>query len=135
MTPRVWNSTLPARREKPRRKAQETPKGLGAASMHRGPFRSSELRFLAGKAPKCFCCGMANNGTVVAAHWRGLAYGAGTGLKSPDCLVAFVCGSCHDQIDQRTGRIPAEDRFRMWADAHCKTFVWLFNEGFLLVAA
>ena len=132
---RAWNSTLPLKRDKPRRRHQETSKGLGASVLHPGPFRSPDLCSLARKAPKCFGCGKVNTGDVVAAHWRGLVYGAGTGLKSPDCLVAFVCRDCHDLIDQRAGCMPAEDRFRRWADAHCKSFVWLFDEGFVRVAA
>ena len=130
-----WNSTLPVRRERPRRAPRTPEQGEGAAVLHPGPFRSQALRDLAAKCPKCMSCGKRNTGDVVAAHWRGLVYGAGTSQKTPDCLVAFVCQGCHDLIDQRAGSMPAEDRFHMWADAHCKSFVWLFDEGFLRVAA
>ena len=95
-------------------------------------FRSQTMRDLAGKAPHCMACGVSNYGQVVGAHWRSLANGSGMGLKAPD-LLAYVCGSCHDQIDQRAGDLPRAERELMYLQAFWKTQLWLLQEGHLTV--
>ena len=88
-----WNSTLNSKREKPRRIAQDTPKGEGAAILHQNVFRCSDLLKLASMAPNCMNCEAKNFGQVVGCHPNGLAMGKGMGQKAHD-LVAYLCPEC-----------------------------------------
>lgn len=49
--------------------------------------------------------------TTVLAHWR-IAGVAGMGQKPHDLIGAWVCSSCHDELDGRTRRagLTAEER-------------------------
>lgn len=92
-------------------------------------YRSRKLLDAAKHSPRCFCCGMANDGTVVAAHANGSEYGKGMGQKAHDWAIAFVCFTCHTQIDQ--GMLPREQRKDMWLHAHIRTMAYLFDNGVL----
>ena len=96
-----------------------------------GPYRSATLRKLAEKAPVCMSCGTQNEGQVVMAHWRSLAWGAGMGQKPHD-LPAYLCDYCHDLVDRRRGEMPREDREAMWTAACARSVLWLLQEGHLL---
>ena len=39
--------------------------------------------------------------TVVAAHYRSIRLGAGTGFKNDDLLAAHACDHCHSVVDGR----------------------------------
>ena len=134
MTRHGWNSTLPVRREKPRRRVQETPKGEGAITMHPGPFRSEEMRKLASAAPNCMNCGEVNRGQVVACHSNSLSHGKGIGQKAHD-VPAYLCGDCHDLLDGRTGNLTREEKRAMFLESAYKTILWLLQSNHLQVAA
>lgn len=97
------------------------------------PYRNPTLLKLASVCPECFSCGAVNHGQVVASHWRSHAFGAGMGQKPHDCCIAYLCGTCHDEIDQRSGDLSFDDRFHKWGIAHGKTLAWLFLAGHLQV--
>ena len=46
-----------------------------------------------------YCNG--DSATTVAAHSNLISDGKGTGTKSADCFVAFLCSACHDWYDGR----------------------------------
>ena len=129
-----WNSTLNAKREKPRRIAQDAPKGEGASILHQGPFRSSALLSLAAKAPRCMNCGTANRGQVVACHSNSLLHGKGMGTKAHD-IPAYLCGECHDLLDGRAGTLTSFEKSQMFYRAAFDSMVWLFQSDHLKVAA
>lgn len=130
----AWNSTLPVRRERPRRARQTPEKGEGAAILHPGPFRSQTLRDLASKCPKCMHCGARNRGNVVACHSNSLEHGKGMGQKAHD-VPAYLCGDCHDLLDGRTGNLARAEKSAMFLEAAYESMVWLLQEGHLKVAA
>lgn len=129
-----WNSTLNTKREKPRRKPQDAPKGEGASVLHPGPFRSSRLLSLASMAPHCMSCGVANTGQVVGCHSNSLQHGKGMGIKAHD-VPAYLCGGCHDLLDGRAGDLTPAEKTLMFLDASYKSTVWLCQAGYLQVAA
>jgi|GEM_PF-4464688 len=129
---KAWNSTLSTKREKPRRIAQDTQKGVGASILHQGPFRSPDLLSLAAKAPKCFHCGAKNVGQVVGCHPNGLHYGKGTGQKGHD-IPAFFCGECHDLMDGRTGTLTRFERDLMYLRGSNDSLAWALQSGYLQV--
>jgi hypothetical protein len=94
-------------------------------------FRSPKLLKAAQGMP-CMSCGSV--GTTVSAHCRMVALGSGTGIKVPDCLIAWLCQSCHDKID---GRTPCEwnanERRDRWFLAFARTIVELFKRGIVEV--
>ncbi|MCC6794147.1 MAG: DUF1364 family protein [Candidatus Hydrogenedentes bacterium] len=89
-------------------------------------YRSAKLRNAAEGRP-CVLCD--SYGTTVAAHSNALEHGRGFGLKTPDYYVAYVCQSCHDQIDGRAGKLSKEEKRDMWMRAWVKTVAIWFNEG------
>lgn len=128
----AWNSTLPVRRERPRRAPRTPEKGEGASVLHPGPFRSQALRDLAAKCPKCMSCGAGNKGDVVACHPNSLEYGKGMSQKAHDC-PAYLCGRCHDLLDGRTGHLTLEEKVAMFLRAAYKSWIWLMQSGHLQV--
>jgi predicted RNA-binding Zn-ribbon protein involved in translation (DUF1610 family) len=64
-------------------------------------YRNKKIRQLA-NGQACQHCGK-NDGTTVAAHEDGIASGKGTGLKSGDHRVAYLCYNCHSDYDGRRG--------------------------------
>ena len=64
-------------------------------------FRSPAILRLS-RGESCVRCGR-QLPTVVGAHYTGvrrLAYGGGMGIKVHDCLVADLCGECHEYMDR-----------------------------------
>lgn len=95
-------------------------------------YRNPTLLRLAKDCPHCMCCGASNHGQVVGAHWRSLANGSGMGYKAPD-LVAMVCNTCHDLIDQRSGGLHKVERELIYLRSFWKTVLWLFESEHLEV--
>lgn len=87
-------------------------------------FRSRKLLNYA-KGRACMLC-LSRYDTVVSAH---APIDKGTGLKPPDHAIAFLCHSCHDDVDGRKGKWTFEERIVMWARAHIRTLDVLFEEG------
>lgn len=96
-------------------------------------FRSRKLLDAAKEAPRCFCCGRHNDGTVVMAHANWHEYGKGAGLKAHDWAVAAICGECHSSIDQGA-HMTKDERKASWLAAHIRTMAWLFDSGKIVVA-
>ena len=134
MTPRGWNSTLPVRRERPRRVHITPMAGEGPAALHQAVFRCQELRSLASKAPRCFHCGALNTGQVVACHVNSLRLGKGMGQKAHD-VPAYLCRECHDLLDGRRGSLTRHEKLVMFLAAAYDSMVWLLQAGWIQVAA
>lgn len=90
-------------------------------------YRNKKLLKIAKDAPYCFCCGRTNDQTIVAAHSNQLRDGKGRGLKSHDFRIAYICHTCHHEIDQ--GKKTKEEKKELWEEAHRATIGWLFNSG------
>lgn len=94
-------------------------------------WRSRKLLDAAKEAPRCFCCGHSNNGTVVMAHANWHEYGKGAGIKAHDWAIAAMCYECHKQLDQ--GPDSKQEKKDRWIRAHIHTLAWLFDSGRLTV--
>lgn len=129
-----WNSTLNTKREKPRRKPQDAPKGEGASVFHPGPFRSPVLLRLASVVPHCMSCGVTNTGQVVGCHSNSLQHGKGMSIKAHD-VPAYLCGECHDLLDGRTGNLTRFEKEVLYLRTSNASTVWLLQAGHLQVAA
>lgn len=90
-------------------------------------YRNKKLLAAANGAP-CQYCGT-EDGTTVAAHSNQLRDGKGTGHKSADYRVAYVCAHCHDAIDGRFGARERDVKVAMWESAHRRTVAYLFENG------
>lgn len=91
-------------------------------------FRSKKL-LNAARDQSCVMCG--SHGTTVAAHANYVEYGKGRGIKAPDCLVAFLCSTCHYSLDQ--GPMSKAEKWEMWHRAFVRTIVRLFDQGIVQV--
>lgn len=96
-------------------------------------FRSRKLLDAARHSPVCFGCDRPNDGTVVAAHSNQSRDGKGAGHKAADYRIAFLCCSCHTEVDQGR-RMSRGERVAFWEEAHRKTMGWLFESGKVVVA-
>jgi hypothetical protein len=94
------------------------------------PIRSPKLRDAAKDCPRCMACGKPNDGTVVGCHPNGLKYGKGMGQKPHD-LLAYLCASCHSEMDGRTGDLDRKERDEMFLDAFFWSTCWLVQSGVL----
>jgi hypothetical protein len=96
-------------------------------------YRSRKLLDAAREAPICFSCDRPNDGTVVAAHSNQSRDGKGAGHKAADYRIAFLCCSCHSELDQ--GKcMSRQERIDTWEHAHRKTIGWLFESGKVIAA-
>ena len=93
-------------------------------------YRNPKLLKLAKDAP-CMNCGIMDN-TIVAAHSNQLRDGKGTGIKSDDHRIAYLCSMCHDRIDNGK-ELSREERIELWENAHRRTIGYLFTSGHLEV--
>ena len=93
-------------------------------------YRNPKLLKLAKEAP-CVLCGV-NDGTVVACHSNQLRDGKGTGIKSHDFRISYLCNIHHDMIDNGKD-LSREERINLWEEAHRKTIGWLFENNHLEV--
>lgn len=95
-------------------------------------YRNPTLLKLARECPRCMCCGVSNQGQVVACHSNKQRHGKGIGHKAHD-LCAYMCFDCHNLLD---GRKPGWDSIQKelaFADGLFKTMLWLLQEGHLTV--
>lgn len=93
-------------------------------------YRNRKLLDLAKDVPYCLSCGKPNDGTIVAAHSNQLRDGKGKGLKAHDHRIAYLCHSCHHEIDQGW-MLNKDERRDMWEEAHRNTIGYLFIEGLI----
>lgn len=94
-------------------------------------YRSRKLLDAARDCPQCMSCGKYSDGTIVAAHSNQSQDGKGAGIKADDFRVAFVCMTCHTEIDQ--GGKPRHERIAQWEAAHRATIGYLFKSGVVKV--
>lgn len=95
-------------------------------------YRDPALLRLAREAPHCMGCRVPNWGDVVSAHSNQLRDGKGRSLKAHDYRIAFLCGSCHRDLDQGS-KMGRAERVQAWEEAHRATIGWLFESGHLVV--
>lgn len=89
-------------------------------------YRNAKLLKAANGRPCVLCSGV---GTTVAAHSNALEHGRGMGHKAPDFMVAYLCQSCHDEVDGRKGGRSKEEKREMWMRAWVRTVKAWFEEG------
>ncbi len=81
-----------------------------------------------------YCNG--NVETVVAAHYRSISLGAGTGIKPSDILCAWACAPCHDCIDGRIRTNYTRNELRlMHAEGVMRTLLKLVDMGLMTTSA
>lgn len=93
-------------------------------------FRSPKL-LKAAKDQACVLCG--RRGSTVSAHCNMTEHGKGIGIKAPDCLIAFLCTTCHSSIDGHSGRLTRDEKREMWYRAFARTVVQWFEQGIVVV--
>lgn len=79
----------------------------------------------------CMNCG-ADDNTIVACHYQGRMghkVGRGMGRKAHDAAIAFLCGQCHDIVDDRTNQADEATRLAIQATAMANTWLALINDG------
>jgi hypothetical protein len=92
------------------------------------PYRNPQLLKLAKDAP-CSQCG--SYGTTVSAHSNYSEHGKAMGRKADDAYIAFLCHSCHADIDQGAEEYDAKKL--KWLGAMAKTYHWLLTNGYLII--
>lgn len=90
-------------------------------------YRNKKLLQAAEDCPNCMGCGKPNDGTIVASHSNQIRDGKGTGIKSQDYRVAYLCHACHNLVD--AGRGSREERLQFWEMAHRNTVAYWFENG------
>ena len=73
-----------------------------------------------------------NDSSTIAAHSNQLRDGKGRGIKAHDFRVAYLCFTCHYNLDQGN-KLNKQERIEMWDEAHRKTIGWLFENDHLLL--
>lgn len=96
-------------------------------------YRNRKLLDAARDCPRCFGCSKTNEGDVVAAHSNQLRDGKGRGHKAADYRIAYLCNTCHSEIDQGF-RMSRQERVDFWESAHRHSVAWLFESGKVVVA-
>jgi hypothetical protein len=76
----------------------------------------------------CASCG-ADDGTVVAAHAN---INKGMGMKVSDALVASLCYTCHNTLDNGKN-LSREERREMWNRCYIKTMQYAIENGILVI--
>ena len=76
-------------------------------------------------------CGLENpNGDLLClAHSNALEDGRGAYHKSNDLYGAYLCASCHDEVDGRKGSFSKEDKRLIHRTAWIKTMRWWIDNG------
>ena len=87
-------------------------------------IRSEKLRRLVASL-HCQRCGSPHYVQASHANWGG---GKGMGIKADDNLIAALCQSCHQQIDQGS-TMSRERKKEVWYEAHRKTVFALVDSG------
>lgn len=91
-------------------------------------FRSRKLLDLA-RDQSCVMCG-SDDGTVVAAHSNLQEHGKGMGHKAHDAMHAWLCHSCHAELDQGHFLSKSEKREYMLT-AICRTVMKLWDQDLI----
>jgi len=96
-------------------------------------YRNKRILELAKEAPHCFWCNAENWGQVVACHCNLIEFGKGMGIKAADIPIAYLCGTCHELIDNppASHHLGRMDRELMFFKAAGRTMKWLADEGYL----
>lgn len=90
------------------------------------------LRKTAMNATWCFSCMKPfPAGHLCLSHPNEQSAGKGMRLKAVDYLGAIVCKHCHDLIDGRTGKLTRDQRQSMHREAHRRTLIWWFENGYI----
>jgi hypothetical protein len=92
-------------------------------------YRNNKILKGAEHSPYCFGCGKPNDGTIVAAHSNQGRDGKGLGIKSHDFRVAYLCYTCHAEVDGGSGT--QEEKVEKWEQAHRLTIAYLILSGIL----
>lgn len=92
------------------------------------PYRNPNLLKLAKNAPCAICC---SYGTTVSAHSNYSEHGKAMGRKADDSFIAFLCHSCHADIDQGAEEYDAKKL--KWLGAMAKTYHWLLTNSYLII--
>ena len=82
----------------------------------------------------CQCCGKI--GYTVPAHSNAQEHGRGAYFKTPDYMIAYLCGDpggCHDKVDGRVPGLTLEQKRAMWNAAYAKTVLLWFAEHLVVV--
>ena len=90
-------------------------------------FRSPKLLALA-RGQSCVNCG-SDDGTVVSAHSNLLEHGKGRGLKAHDGMIAWLCYSCHTELDQ--GKMGKDEKRDFTLTAIAKTYMRMWDQGLI----
>jgi hypothetical protein len=77
----------------------------------------------------CAVCGV-DDGTVVAAHRN---ESKGMGLKVSDALVAPLCFTCHQTLDQGK-ELSRDERRDMWNRAYIRGMQYMIENQILILA-
>lgn len=83
------------------------------------------------------CAHCHKQGYTVAAHCNELALGRGFSHKTPDFMVAYLCGDpggCHDAVDGRAHGLPLAEKRAMWNRAYAVTVSWWFRDGLVVIS-
>jgi len=92
------------------------------------PYRNPKLLALAKDAP----CSLCNSiGTTVSAHSNYSEHGKGMARKADDSYIAFLCYTCHMDIDQ--GAESYDSKKQRWYLALSKTYHWLLINDHLTI--
>lgn len=95
-------------------------------------YRNYKILQLAKEVPYCMLCGVPNQGQIVACHSNQGRDGKGTGIKSSDYRIAYLCHPCHYEIDDGK-KLTKQQRVEKWEEGHRDTIGWLFEEGKIIV--
>ena len=95
-------------------------------------YRNPKILQAAKHVPHCMSCMKHNDGTVVAAHSNQQRDNKGTGTKSHDYRIAYLCQRCHENLDQGM-HLDKQSRIDVWELAHRRTVGWLFESGVVTV--
>lgn len=99
--------------------------------MSDGNYRNRRL-LDAAKGQDCQMCGR-NDGSTVAAHSNQLEHGRGHAYKSHDFFAAWLCSTCHHEIDHGKN-LRREEKIERFNRAMHRTWRQLFRLGVLAVA-
>lgn len=108
--------------------------------MHRDYFKPipvAKTQKLIAAARDYPCAHCHKVGFTVACHNNELALGRGAYFKTPDQLVAYLCGDpggCHDAVDGRAHGLTLDQKRTMWCRAYVVTVSWWFRDRLIEIA-
>jgi ferredoxin len=72
------------------------------------------------------------DGTIVAAHSNLIEHGKGMGSKAHDGMAAWLCHTCHSQLDQG-GSLSKQERAEYTMRAICRTYMCMWDKQLIEV--